>query len=610
MNIDAILQKRVACYHVTDQDVGKIGLVVSGWVYHSRDQGGILFIDLRDRSGQLQIVFNKSEDRDLFEQAENLGLEYVIMVRGDIMKRSKDTINTKLQTGTIEMIARELIILNESDIVPIPIDEFGSNINEENRLKYRYLYLRHSSMQNMIRNRHIFITSLRDSLNKQDFLEIETPILNKATPEGARDFLVPSRLNKNNFYALPQSPQIFKQILMMAQMEKYYQIARCFRDEDLRKDRQPEFTQLDIEMSFVTRDQLIDLLENILVTTCKEAFGVDLHNQIIRMSYHDAMEKYGTDKPDLRFGLTLTNLDTWASKTSFQVFNQALQKNNRVFCLSVPSGASLSRKDIDNLTETVGRECNAKGLAWIKHTENGLESFLMKFIPEQAQAELLELTGSKPGGIIFFGADTEEIVFLTLSTVRTLMAEHFNLIPSNTWKASWITDFPLFYWNHTENRLDSMHNPFTAPVDSDLEFLRSLQNTNLKDIDPSLIKQLSQLQSKAYDICLNGVEIGGGSIRIHNSSLQHLVFCLLNLSEEQIQEQFGFFLQALRFGAPPHGGIAFGLDRILMLFNNMASIRDVIAFPKTQKGQCLMSQSPSKVKLHQLLDLSIKTITS
>ena len=601
--MNQLLSQRILCDEITSKHVGQV-VTVAGWVYHLRDQGGILFIDIRERSGQLQIVFDKNKGEGLFNTAESLRQEDVILVCGLLQDRDKETINPNLLTGEIELVAQKIIKLNTAETLPIPVDEFITNTSEDNRLKYRYLDLRRPDMQNILKKRHSFFAHIRDFLNTHNFWEIETPILNKSTPEGARDFLVPSRLNQQCFYALPQSPQIFKQILMVSQTERYYQIARCFRDEDLRKDRQPEFTQLDIEMSFMTQKQIMVMMEELLTNSLHKIFDIDIRKQVAHMTYSEAMEKYGTDRPDLRYEMQLTALDEWSNMTEFNVFKKAVSSGGRVIAIRIPKGGSLSRKDIDELTEWVTKECQAKGLAWIKHTEKGLESLLMKFIPDKAQVELIKKTGSQMGDILFFAADTEAIAFRTLSSVRTLMANKMNMVPANTWKALWITDFPLFYLDPKTKTLDSVHNPFSAPLEKDLPFLTSLKTTTSLDLD-TLIK-LSQIKSKAYDITLNGVEIGGGSIRIHNPSLQKKIFKLLGLSEANISKQFGFFLQALGYGAPPHGGIAFGLDRILMLCLRLPSIRDTIPFPKTQKGQCLMSQAPSTVETSQLLELAIR----
>ncbi len=607
-SVEKLLGQRVFCGKLTSYDINEKQIVVTGWVYHCRDQGGIIFLDLRERSGVLQIVFDKSQNEDTFNMADTLRSEDVILIRGTLRSRSKETINPQLNTGEIELLANEIHILNRSQNLPVPVDEHISSISEENRLKHRYLDLRRYNMQNSILKRHEFFDHLRSFLNAREFWEVETPILNKSTPEGARDFLVPSRMASGNFYALPQSPQIFKQILMASQVEKYYQIARCFRDEDLRKDRQPEFTQLDIEMSFVNREQVMDVMEELITTTLKSCFGIDLKDHISRMSYHDAMENYGTDKPDIRFEMKMTNLDEWAKTTEFKIFTRAVEQKGRVFGLRIPKGGSLSRKDLDDLTEWVSNDFGAKGLAWIKHTEKGLESVLIKFIPEESQNKLIKLTGSENGDIILFGADKEEIVFNTLSNVRVYLAKKFKLIPQDSWKGVWITDFPLFYWDQEQNRMDSVHNPFTSPANEEMNFLLSLDKKNSKELTPDIIERLRNVKSKAYDLTLNGVEVAGGGIRVHNNNLQRVIFNLLGMQEQHIEQRFGFLLNALKYGAPPHGGIAFGLDRLLMLCLKKDSIREVIPFPKTQKGQCLMSDAPSSVEKQQLDDLYIKSI--
>jgi len=593
---------RRECNSVGAADNGK-ELQVCGWVYRYRDQGGVLFVDLRDRSGVVQVVFDLAVNAELLKRSEALRSEDVICVTGKVRLRDKNAINPKIQTGEIEILATDLVLLSKAKPSPIPLDEHDDEANEELRLENRFLDLRRKPMQEAMRVRHEFIRTVRNFLDNEGFWEIETPILNKSTPEGARDFLVPSRLNAGEFYALPQSPQIFKQLLMVAGTERYYQIARCFRDEDLRKDRQPEFTQIDIELSFVTKEMIMQLNQRMIAAACKSAFGVTLDEVPQRISYRDAMELYGNDKPDVRFAMTLTELGDWAPMTEFKVFKGAAE-TGRLKGLCVPGGASLSRKDIDDLTQWVMQDYKAKGLAWVKLTDNGLESLITKFLPEAAQAELIKRTGAKSGDIIFFAGDREDVVFATLSALRLRLAEKLNMIP-DVYKALWVVDFPLFDWDYETKSLISVHHPFTAPVPEDAHIV--LDGAAAAELTPEQQTALRGVRSDAYDFVLNGVEIGGGSIRIHDSALQQAIFRLLKITDEEAQNRFGFLLRGLEYGAPPHGGIAFGVDRVLMLGLKRNSIRDVMAFPKTQKGTCLMSGAPSNVDEKQLRELYLKS---
>ncbi|MBL8032106.1 MAG: aspartate--tRNA ligase [Leptospiraceae bacterium] len=594
--------QRRECNSVAAADNGQ-KILVTGWVYRYRDQGGVLFVDLRDRSGVVQVVFDMAVDADLLKKADGLRGEDVICVVGKVRLRDKSAVNTKLKTGEIEILAESLEILSKAKPSPIPLDEHDDEASEELRLEYRFLDLRRKAMQESLRVRHEFIRTVRNFLDGEGFWEVETPILNKSTPEGARDFLVPSRLNAGEFYALPQSPQIFKQLLMVAGTERYYQIARCFRDEDLRKDRQPEFTQIDLEMSFVTKEMIMRLNQRLIAAACKSAFGITIDEEPQRMSYHDAMELYGNDKPDIRFGMTLTELGDWAPMTEFKVFKSAAE-TGRLKALCVAGGSALSRKDIDDLTQWVMQDYKAKGLAWVKLTENGLESLITKFLPEAAQAELIKRTGAKVGDIIFFAGDRADVVFATLSALRLRLAEKLGMIP-DVYKALWVVDFPLFDWDYETNSLISVHHPFTAPVPEDAHIV--LEAGASAELSSEQQQALRKVRSDAYDFVLNGVEIGGGSIRIHESRLQQAIFRLLKITDEEAQNRFGFLLRGLEFGAPPHGGIAFGVDRVLMLGLKRASIRDVMAFPKTQKGTCLMSGAPSLVDEKQLRELYLKS---
>ncbi len=569
-----------------------------GWVFRFRDQGGVIFVDLRDRYGIVQIVFEESHFKEDYKKASSIRNEYVLAIKGLVKKRSAETINPKLKTGNLEVYVKEFYILNTSKPLPFGLDEY-SEVGEEVRLKYRYLDLRRSEMQNAIIIRSKMNHSIRRFLEKQNFLEIETPVLNKSTPEGARDFLVPSRLSAGKFYALPQSPQIFKQILMTSGFERYYQIVKCFRDEDLRADRQPEFTQLDIEMSFVNEEMIMNLMEDLWRNVIQENFGISLPDPFPRITYKDAMEFYGTDRPDLRFEMKLIDVQDIAEQSDFQVFKNALNKKGRVKALCVKGGGILSRKEIDDLTDWVKRDFRAGGLAWLKYEQDGLKSAISKFFSPQLLESLAKRCNAEVGDIIFFGADKEKIVNDTLGNLRIHLAKKLNVIKENQYACCWVVDFPLFEKNPETNQLESVHHPFTAPKEEDLEILYD---------DELFQKKGEQIYSRAYDMVINGIEVGGGSIRIHKEDLQLLIFKKLGIEEKEAREKFGFLLDALSFGTPPHGGIAFGIDRILTIFLGKESIRDVIAFPKTQKGMCLMSGTPSEVDIKQLQELRIRVI--
>ncbi len=569
-----------------------------GWVFRFRDQGGVIFVDLRDRYGIVQIVFEESHFKEDYKKASSIRNEYVLAIKGLVKKRSAETINPKLKTGNLEVYVKEFYILNTSKPLPFGLDEY-SEVGEEVRLKYRYLDLRRSEMQNAIIIRSKMNHSIRRFLEKQNFLEIETPVLNKSTPEGARDFLVPSRLSAGKFYALPQSPQIFKQILMTSGFERYYQIVKCFRDEDLRADRQPEFTQLDIEMSFVNEEMIMNLMEDLWRNVIQENFGISLPDPFPRITYKDAMEFYGTDRPDLRFEMKLIDVQDIAEQSDFQVFKNALNKKGRVKALCVKGGGILSRKEIDDLTDWVKRDFRAGGLAWLKYEQDGLKSAISKFFSPQLLESLAKRCNAEVGDIIFFGADKEKIVNDTLGNLRIHLAKKLNVIKEKQYACCWVVDFPLFEKNPETNQLESVHHPFTAPKEEDLEILYD---------DELFQKKGEQIYSRAYDMVINGIEVGGGSIRIHKEDLQLLIFKKLGIEEKEAREKFGFLLDALSFGTPPHGGIAFGIDRILTIFLGKESIRDVIAFPKTQKGMCLMSGTPSEVDIKQLQELRIRVI--
>lgn len=587
--------KRKWCNTIRKEHVGQ-EVFVQGWVFRRRDHGGVIFIDLRDRSGLVQLVFAPEIEPKAHEIAEQLRSEYTIGIRGKVRARLEQDINPKLDTGEIEIEVYELELYSKSLPLPFSLDE-NEEVGEEIRLKYRYLDMRRLAMKHNVIMRHRLVQAVRRYLDEQEFLEIETPVLNKSTPEGARDFLVPSRINPGDFYALPQSPQIFKQILMVAGMERYYQIARCFRDEDLRADRQPEFTQIDMELSFITEEDLYEIMEGLWQSVLKEVFGIEVAAPFPRLTYEQAMERYGRDAPDTRFGMELVDVGDIAAKSSFKVFQENAERDGyRVKCIRVPEGAAFSRGEIDNLTAFAGRY-GAKGLAWMKHTDNGLESSITKFFSQQELTELVERTESQPGSLLLFVADSQKVVHEALGQLRLHIARQNNMIPEGQWNFTWVVDFPAFEYDQEEGRFYSMHHPFTNIHSEDAT----------KILDGSVTpEEAGNIRARAYDLVLNGSEIGGGSIRIHDQRLQQAVFDLLGIPEEEAHKKFSFLMDALKYGAPPHGGIAFGLDRILMLFLNQGSIRDVIPFPKTQKGQCLMSQAPSPVEPDQLKELSLR----
>ncbi|PKL51692.1 MAG: aspartate--tRNA ligase [Nitrospira bacterium HGW-Nitrospira-1] len=582
------------CGEIKDTDIGS-AKTLTGWVFRRRDHGGLIFIDLRDRSGLCQAVFSPDVSADAHENAHSLRAEYVIAVSGEIRKRPEGTENPGLPTGMMEMYVQKLEVLNEASALPYNMEE-AADAGEALRLKYRYLDLRRPEMQRNMILRHRIAKLVRDFLDEKEFLEIETPMLTKSTPEGARDYLVPSRLNPGHFYALPQSPQLFKQILMVAGMEKYFQIVKCFRDEDLRADRQPEFTQVDLEMSFVGRDEIISLMEGMMQRLFREALNIDIETPFERLGFHEAMERFGNDKPDMRFGLELKDMADLAEKGTFKVFLDALNSGGMVKALNGNGMAGVSRKEIDTLT-LEAQSFGAKGLAWIK-VKNGFESPIAKFFPEDVLKAMAERLEAKDGDMMLFVADKPKVVYDVLSRMRLELGRKLNLIQPG-YKFVWITDFPLLEWDEEEGRFQAMHHPFTSPRDDDME--------KMLTGDVSDKTMLSSLKANAYDIVLNGYEIGGGSIRIHKQTAQKRMFELLNIPLEEAGMKFGFLLDALQFGAPPHGGIALGLDRLVMLMAGATSIRDVIAFPKTQKAFCLMSGAPSEVDTKQLRELHIKT---
>jgi len=579
------------CGHVNESLIGQ-DISVAGWVHRRRDHGGVIFVDLRDREGLLQIVFDPSA-KDVFAIAERLRSEYCVRIAGTVRARPAGTANPALASGQVELVAREIEILSRSETPPFHHDDIT---NEELRLKYRYLDLRRDVMQKRLRLRHQVTRAMRAFLDEHGFIDIETPMLTKATPEGARDYLVPSRTHPGHFFALPQSPQLFKQLLMISGFDRYYQIVRCFRDEDLRAERQPEFTQLDIETSFMSQEQIMQLMEELIRYVFKTVLDDELPNPFPRMSYAEAMRRYGTDKPDLRIDLELVDVADLVRDCEFKVFaGPAANPNGRVAALRVPQGgAVLSRKEIDEYTAYVARY-GAKGLAYIKVNEKakgreGVQSPIVKFLSDAAVSGILERTGAQDGDLIFFGADTAKVVNDSLGALRLKLGHDMKMTKTG-WHPLWVVDFPMFEFDAEAKRWVALHHPFTSPLEDDPAVLSA---------DPA------NAISKAYDMVLNGSEIGGGSIRIHNREMQEAVFDLLGISREEAQEKFGFLLEALKYGAPPHGGIAFGLDRIVMFMAGTDSIRDVIAFPKTQTAACLLTNAPAPVGEEQLKELHIQ----
>lgn len=566
-----------------------------GWVHRRRDHGGVIFVDLRDREGLVQVVFDPDRP-EMFRLAEQIRNEYVLHVQGRVRPRPEGTENRDLATGEVEVLALALEVLNASDTPPIQLDEYAQDVSEELRLRYRYLDLRRPEMQGRLRTRAYVTGALRRFLDGHGFLDLETPILTKSTPEGARDYLVPSRIHPGRFFALPQSPQLFKQLFMMSGMDRYYQIARCFRDEDLRADRQPEFTQLDIEVSFMTEDGVMELMEAMIRELFGTILSIELPAPFPRITYSEAMRRYGSDRPDLRVPLELVDVADLMQEVAFKVFaGPAKDPAGRVVALRLPRGGALSRKEIDAYTEYVGIY-GAKGLAYIKVNQwttqgrAGLQSPILKFLPDAAVAGIMARTGAEDGDLIFFGADTAKVVNESLGALRVKLGQDRGL-GEGDWRPLWVVDFPMFERDGPSGRWMALHHPFTAPQEDQIELLTS---------DPGACR------SRAYDLVINGTEIGGGSMRIHREAVQRQVFALLGINDQAADERFGFLLQALKFGCPPHGGIAFGLDRLVMLMTGAGSIRDVIAFPKTQTAACPLTSAPTPVDPTQLNELALR----
>ncbi|MCF6299025.1 MAG: aspartate--tRNA ligase [Thiomicrorhabdus sp.] len=579
------------CGQVTEKFIDQ-AVTIAGWVHRRRDHGGVIFIDLRDREGLVQVVVNP-DTAEIFAKAERLRAECVLQITGNVIPRTEGTINPKMATGKIEIVATEINVLSMADPIPFQLDE--KNVSEEVRLKYRYIDLRREEMQQTMMLRYKVTRTMRRYLDDQNFMDIETPMLTKSTPEGARDYLVPSRTHLNKSFALPQSPQLFKQLLMMSGFDRYYQITRCFRDEDLRADRQPEFTQLDIETSFMEEDAVMDLMEGLTKTLFKEAIGVEFDYDFPRMTYAEAIDKYGIDRPDLRIDMQLVDVADLLQNIDFKVFAApAKDPKGRVAALRVPGGGKMSRKEIDAYTKFVAIY-GAKGLAYIKVNDlsagiEGLQSPIVKFFPDQVM-DIMARVGAEDGDIVFFGADNAKVVNEALGALRVKIGEDLNML-NGEWKPVWVVDFPMFEADEKTARMTAIHHPFTQPKATTEEILNH--------------DEPEQMLSKAYDLVINGLEVGGGSVRIHNSEMQAAVFKMLGISEEEAREKFGFLLDALKYGCPPHAGMAFGLDRLIMIFGKIDSIRDVIAFPKTQSAACLLTAAPGLVDDAQLADLGLR----
>lgn len=565
-------------------------VVLMGWVQRRRDHGGLIFVDLRDRAGLVQVVFSPDQHEDAFKKAEGVRGEYVLAVRGTVRERPEGTVNPNLATGQVEVLASEIRVLNRAKTPPFYIED-NIEVEENLRLRYRYLDLRRPEMQEAVILRHRAAKSVRDFLDERGFLEIETPMLQKSTPEGARDYLVPSRQNPGKFYALPQSPQLFKQILMVAGLDRYFQIVRCFRDEDLRADRQPEFTQIDMEMSFVDVDDILGLSEEMIAHLCRETTGLEIAATFPRITYKEAMDRFGSDKPDTRFGLELKDISDIAANCGFKVFASVIAGGGQVKGINAKGCASFSRKEIDDLT-AYAAIYRAKGLAYFVVTDDGIKSAIAKFFSEKELSLILERLAAEPGDLLLFVADKPDVAANALGALRQHLGERLGLIQEGLYNFLWVVDFPLLDYDQEEGRYVAMHHPFTSPRESDIALL---------DTNPG------EVRAKAYDLVLNGVEVGGGSIRIYHRDLQEKMFSTIGIGQSEAAEKFGFMLEAFEYGTPPHGGIAFGFDRLIMLLAGKKTIRDVIPFPKTQSATCLMSQAPNLVAAVQLKELHIKT---
>ncbi|MBR6542376.1 MAG: aspartate--tRNA ligase [Anaerotignum sp.] len=583
------LKRTCMCANVSEAMIGQ-EVTVMGWVQRRRDLGQLIFIALRDRTGLVQIAIDENAtEKELFAKAETIRSEYVLAVRGEVAARTEGNINPNMKTGKIEIIAKELRILSDSETTPFQIED-SVTVKDDLRLKYRYLDLRRPSQLNNLVLRHKVAQVMRNFLDQENFLEIETPILGKSTPEGARDYLVPSRVHPGNFYGLPQSPQLYKQLLMVSGMDRYYQIAKCFRDEDLRADRQPEFTQVDMELSFVDIDDVMDINERMMQKVFKDLMNVDIQLPLPRMTYAEAMERFGSDKPDVRFGMELKNISDVVAGTEFVVFKSALEAGGSVRAINAKGCGSFPRKKIDSLVEFV-KTYKAKGLAWIAINEDGtLKTQIAKFFTPEKLQEIVDAMDGQPGDLILICADQDKVVFDSLGALRLELSRMLELTKADDFAFLWITEFPMLEWDEEAGRYVAVHHPFTAPMDEDLELI---------DTNPGAVR------AKAYDIVLNGYELGGGSIRIHRREIQQKMFELLGFTQEDAQERFGFLLDAFKYGVPPHGGLAFGLDRIIMLMSGATSIRDVIAFPKVKDASCPMTAAPGLVEEKQLDELGI-----